>query len=374
MKIITQNAEINSSLSLVQNVFGKKTTMPILNNVLISAKDGKLSILGSNLDIAILVKVPATVVKEGKTTVNGNLFTKICRELPAAEDITLTRGENERLEVITKNSSLRVVGASADEYPNVPGISIATKHKISAALLLEMIEKTVYATSTEEARYNLNGVCFESVTDKKGLSLRLVATDGNRLAMITRPIKGMTTSTMPNHVIVPSRGLQEVRRVLEREAAGDVGIEVSEGFLVIEAPSVKIAVRLIDGEFPDYSMVVPTKSGEPAKMSGALLSQALLRVSLLVSDKGKGVRLDFFKNRLRISGSSPELGEAVEELPIEYAGKDMSIGFNAEYYRDFIATLKEEEEMTIELHDLQGPAKLYGRDESAFSIVMPMRM
>lgn len=371
MKVVITNQEINSALTLVQNIFGRKTTMPILNNVLLSATDGKFKILASNLDIATLVQVPANIAKEGKTTVSGKLFSEICRELPSSEDVTLTKGEGERLEIITKNSSLRMVGASADEYPSVPGMSIKTKQKISAALLLEMIEKSLYAASTEEARYNLNGVCFESIQDKKGASLRLVATDGNRLAMATRPIK---ESTLPAHVIVPSRGLQEVKKILERETAGDVGIEVSEGFLVLESPSVKVAVRLIDGEFPDYSMVIPSKAGETAKIKGGDFSQALRRVSLLVSDKGKGVRLDFFKNRLRISGSSPELGEAVEELPIEYSGSDLSIGFNAEYFRDFVSTLKQDEELTLELHGNQGPAKMYGQDETAMGIVMPMRL
>jgi DNA polymerase-3 subunit beta len=213
----------------------------------------------------------------------------------------------------------------------------------------------------------------------------MVATDGHRLALISRPLEGLELTGLvkkgakkgeaPDHVIVPRKGLTEVRKALE--AAGDVsvGVDVREGFLVLENEAWKLVVRLLDSEFPNYEQVLPKAAGTKIAVLSSQLTQALKRVSLVVSDKNKGVRLDFFNSLVRISSSSPEVGEAQEEVEVQYKGKDFSVGFNARYLLDVLAAVTENQPFVMELGGETGPGKFYSEsDESSFGIIMPLRL
>jgi DNA polymerase-3 subunit beta len=169
--------------------------------------------------------------------------------------------------------------------------------------------------------------------------------------------------------------LAEVRKALE--AAGDVpvGVDVIQGFLVVQGPSWKLVVQLVDSEFPNYEQVLPKAAGTKIAVLSSQLTQALKRVSLVVSDKNKGVRLDFFNNLVRISSSSPEVGEAQEEVEVQYKGRDFSVGFNARYVIDVLATVGENQPFILELGGETGPGKFYSEaDESSIGIVMPLRL
>ena len=369
---ITKEA-LNEILSVTQSFVGKKTTMPILNNILLSASDGQLQISATDLEITAVASATAQVRSGGSTTVNARVFSEIVRELPES-DITIKLQEGERVEITAKSSKLRMVGVSAEEFPSLPGINFEPKARVSAKQLSEMIGKTLYAVSQDETRINLVGVCFEAQPgkSKKEKSLRLVATDGHRLGMVTRPIVGLE---LEERIIVPRKGLSEIKRILDVEGEGDVGIEVREGYLVLEAGKSKISVHLIDGEFPDYNQVIPKGKTSEATVSSAELAQALRRVVLMVTDKSKCVRFDFMKNGLRVSSSSPELGEATEELAVSYKGDPVSIGFNAIYFLDFIGTLGEPGKIMMELNGALGPGKFFPEgDESCIGIIMPMRL
>ncbi|MBX7144859.1 MAG: DNA polymerase III subunit beta [Oligoflexia bacterium] len=375
MDLTISKAELTKALFATESIVEKRATMPILSNVLLSATDGKLKISATDLEITALTSVPAKVKSGGSTTVNAKVFSDIVRELPDS-DINLKLSEGERLSITTKGTTLRMNGVSAEEYPSLPGVGFEARSKVSAKEFLEMINKTIYAVSQDETRFILNGVCFEMIGDGKGKkadrSLRLVATDGHRLAMITRPIKGLDFS---ERVVVPRKGLSEVRKLISFEEDREIGLDIREGFLLIETPSGKVSMRLLDGEFPDYNQVIPKQEGTRAKLNGEDLSQALRRVALMVTDKGKCVRLDFTDKALRISSSSPELGEAREELAVEYAGKPLSVGFNAKYVLDITASLAENKNLVIELNGELGPGRFFADgDESSVAIVMPMRL
>jgi len=350
---------------------------------LLTAWDGRLKLCGSDLEITSMSSAAAKVSTPGSTTINAKVFSEIVKELPDGE-VQLKLGEGERLEIKAKSSRWRMVGVSAEEYPNMPGLSFEAKNKISAAQLLEMVNKTVYAVSTDESRTNLVGVCFElagevaanaaaSVKSKKDTrELRMVATDGHRLAMINRPVTGLAFA---ESVIVPRKGLAEVRKILEAQQERDVGIDIIDGFLVLEGSNAKISVRLIDAQFPDYQQVMPKGEGVKATIKGSELSQALRRVALMVTDKGKCVKLDFSRDALRISSSSPELGDANEEIVVNYPGEPLTVGFNARYLLDFVAVAGEDQNITVELHGELGPCRLFCEsDDSCCGIVMPMRL
>ena len=290
MDIVLSKSDLNQALSVTQNIVERKTTMPILANVLLSATDGKLRVSATDLEITAVATVNAAVKAPGSTTVNAKVLADIVRELPDGE-VHLKVTEGERLEINALTSQLRVIGVSAEEFPSLPGMGFQLNSRVKAGQLLEMIEKTIYAVSTDETRFNLNGVCFEVESSgkgkKAGANLRLVATDGHRLAMVTRPIEGLE---LKDSVIVPRKGLTEIRKLLAAvEGELDVGLSISEGFFVLETDSVlqkgsaKVSMRLIDGEFPDYNQVIPNQKGVMAMVSSFALSQALRRVALMVT-------------------------------------------------------------------------------------------
>lgn len=377
MDIIISKEELNKGLLLARSIVEQKTTMPILTNVLLSAGEGGLKIAATDLEITALAFAKAEVKSKGSTTVSAKILGELVRELPDG-DVRIKLGQGERLEVAAGNTKLIMNGVSADEFPSLPGLGFEVKGKISSAQLEDMIDNTLYAVSMDEARFNLGGVCFEMFEEgagkgKKGSkSLRMVATDGHRLAMTTRPVGNLDFA---ERVIVPRKGLSEIRKLLSGLDDRDIGIGIYEGFLVIDTPEAKVSMRLIDGEFPDYNQVLPKQKGALATVQSEDLAQALRRASLMVTDKGKGVRMDFAKGELRISSSSPELGEAKESLPLKYEGEPLTVGFNAKYVSEIAASLKESQPLCVELHGELGPGMFYPeRDESYVSIVMPMRL
>lgn len=346
--------------------------MPILANVLLSASDGNLKLSATNLELTAVVTTKAEVKSSGSTTVNARVLSEIVRELPDCE-VQLNLSEGERLEIIAGKSKFKMVGVSAEEYPSLPGMGINVSNKIDTAQFLEMIGKTVYAVSLDETRFNLNGVCFECESVKGSDSiLKMVATDGHRLAMISRPIEGIK---FDGSAIVPTRGLAELRKIIDEQVDKEISAEISEGFFVIETRKAKVAMRLVDGEFPDYNQVMPKEEGVIASIAGGDLSQAVKRMALMVTDRGKCIKFDFSENSLRLSSSSPELGESSEELEIAYTGEPLSVGFNAKYVQDFAASLDESQRINIELNGELGPGKFFAEgDESYIGIVMPMRL
>ncbi len=374
MEVTIAQNDLARCLMATQNIVERKTTMPILVNVLITASADRLSISATDLETTAVATVAAQVHSFGSTTVNTKMFAEIVRELPSGE-VKLKLHPGERLEIISNNSSLRLIGVSAEEFPALPGMGVQVGDRISARQLLEMINKSIYAASLDETRFNLTGVCFEKIVEGRGkgaISLRLIATDGHRLAMITR---GVEDIKLDQSVIIPRKGLLELKKILDVYSDQEIGFAIEEGFCLVETPREKISMRLIDGEFPDYNQVIPKGAGEQVVVNSRQLADALKRVALMVADKGKGVRLEFSGNLLRISSSSPELGEAEEEMDVKYGGEPLAIGFNARYVIDIVSALADEGELCIELNGKTGPTKFYAvGDQSAIAVLMPMRI
>ncbi len=385
MEITIPKSELSKLLHITLAIAEKKSSMPILGNLLLSAEGKSFKVTASDLEVTAIASGPATVKKPGSITVGARVFGDLVRELPEG-DVTVRAADRDRVEVVASSSKLKIVGFGAEKYPVPPGLSLKTKCKLPATTLTEMINKTLYAVSLDEGRYNMNGVCLEIAKEGKATALRMVATDGHRLGLITRPLEGVEFTGLArkgekkadgatDHVIVPRKGLAEVRKALETAGDVPVGVDVSEGFMVVEGPAWKLVVRLLDSEFPNYEQVLPKSDGTRITVLSSQLAQALKRVSLVVSDKNKGVRFDFFKDLVKISSSSPEVGEALEELEVQYKGKDFSVGFNARYIIDVLAAVSESQPFVMELNGETGPGKFYTEsDESCIGIVMPLRL
>ena len=367
--------ELAQALGRSQGIVEKKSTMPILSHVLLEAKKGTdLVVSATDLDLAVSSDHRCEVVKEGALAVSARHLYEIVRALPE-QTVSLKKAHNNYLEVRSGPSEFRIVGLPAEDFPTLPKFDKVPFADVAPADLLDMIERTSFAVSTDETRYNLNGVFFEPA----GEALRLVATDGHRLSLAERAIG--SAFGLKRGVILPKKGLQELRKLLgEVLEAGEEKPEAKLGFVensaIFRRPGVVLVMRLIEGLFPDYKQVIPKAGEKLVKLGRLRLLETLRRISLLSSDKAHAVKLDLSKGLLRVLSQNPDLGEAKEEVPVDYAGEPLKIGFNARYLMDVLGVLKSTD-VVLELADDLSPGVLKGGDEADqgfTAVVMPMRL
>ena len=244
---------------------------------------------------------------------------------------------------------------------------------MDAAKFYEMFDKTSFAVSTDETRYNINGVYAETIEGPLGPGkqcLRFVATDGHRLAMVDRPAEGFG---IEKSVIIPRKGIQELKKVLE-DNEGSAKVSLSDGFFTVQSGSVTLGVRLVDGQFPDYKQVIPLESTTTVEIERAELASAVKRVSLVTTDKTKAVKCKLLDGNLVVSSSSPEYGEASESVAVKQEGEDVTIGFSAKYLMDLLSAMSASEMITLKLKGELGPGVFTGSGDELYTcIVMPMR-
>ncbi|HEX9051840.1 MAG TPA: DNA polymerase III subunit beta [Anaeromyxobacter sp.] len=377
MELKIATTELSKALGRSQGIVEKKSTMPILSHVLLEAKKGQLVVSATDLDLAVSSEHEkgCEVLKEGSVAVSARHLYEIVRALPE-QQVTLKKAHNNYLEVRSGPSEFRIVGLPAEDFPALPRFEKVPFADVDPAALLDMIERTFFAVSTDETRYNLNGVYFEPSAD----ALRLVATDGHRLSLVERQMGA--TFGLKKGVILPKKGLQELRKLLSEaaEATGEEKLETKLGFVensaIVRRPGVVLSMRLIEGLFPDYRQVIPKQGEKVVKLGRERLAETLRRVSLLSTDKAHAVKLELGKGTLKVLSQNPDLGEAKEEVPVEYAGEALKIGFNARYLLDVLAVLKSKD-VSLELADDLSPGVVRGAEEvdAGFtSVVMPMRI
>jgi DNA polymerase III subunit beta len=367
--------ELARALGRSQGIVEKKSTMPILSHVLIEAKKGNvLHVSATDLDLSVSSEHPCEVAREGALAVPAKHLFEIVRSLPEQE-VTLKKAGNNYLEVRSGPSEFRIVGLPAEDFPALPKFEKVAFVDVTPAELLAQIDLTSFAASTDETRYNLNGVYFEP----QGPVLRMVATDGHRLALSEKPLAG--DYGLKRGVILPRKGLHELKKLLgESVDAATEKPETKLGFAensaIYRRPGVVLAMRLIEGMFPDYKQVIPKQGEKIVKVGRQRLLETLRRVSILASDKSHAVKLELSPGLLRVLSQNPDLGDAKEEVPVEYAGEPLKIGFNSRYITDVAAVLKSDD-VQLELADDLSPGVLRGagpEDAGYTAVVMPMRI
>lgn len=370
MKIQIEKNEILSMLSKTQNIVEKRNTMPILVNVLLEAKDNKLTIFATDLEVSLTDFVSCEVIEEGKVAVSAKNLFDIIKELPE-NFVQLNKKDNNWLEVKQNKSVFNIVGISSDEYPVFPTYRTNEFTKIQSSVLRDMIEKTIYSVSNDETRYHMNGVYFESVKSTDSNQLRMVSTDGHRLAMIDKFIDAAIISSSDSGVIIPRKGLNEVRKILSDNGTVEMAVEGSQ--LIVKNENTILMIRLIEGKYPNYQALIPKKLNHQVKVSKDVLLSSLKRVSLLSNQKSKGITLNIQNQLMEITSNNPELGDAKEEIEVDHTGADLKIGFNAKYLMEVLNNI-DTDFVEIELNDLVSPALLKpSEDKSYRCVVMPMR-
>lgn len=374
MKFSIEKTELQKGLARIQAIVEKRNSMPILANVLIeTSKKGKssqLQLSATDLEVGIRGVHEAKVETAGGVTASAKKLFEIVRELPD-EPVQISTTDNQYLDIRCARAKFVLAGTAAEEYPTLPEFTPGKTVTLQAAVLSTMIERTMYATSLDETRYNLNGVYFEVLPD--GGKIRMVATDGHRLAFVDRNV-GPEVEGLASGVIVPRKGLAELKRLVDEEDADEIELAFEGSNGLARKGDVLLVMRLIEGEFPNYRQVVPKSIGRRLTVPTEPLSHALRRVALLSAERSRAVRLQLAEGRITVSSSNPDLGEAQEELDVDYSGDELAIGFNAKYLLEALG-VSHSKEIELGLQDEMAPMQIRPtEDPDALAIIMPMRI
>lgn len=368
MKLKIEREEIQSALQRIQGVVEKKTTMPILCHFLLKA-DKTTSIVATDLDIVIKGTIKADVIEKGSLCIPARKLFEIAKEVE--EDILLESQENNWIKVSSGKSIFKLMGLPEEEYPALPEISHIDVLNMNSDALKTMIEKTVYATGDNDPRYTLNGILLHFIPKKKVVELRFVGTDGHRLSLITKEIEGKLSGE--KKLILPKKSAVEVSRLLEGKVTSiEVGLDKNHVYFTID--DVTLTSRLIEGTYPNYEQVIPQNNEKKATIDRNSFLRALKRTSIMSREGTNAVRLDIETNRLILISINPDIGEAREEMDIQYKGESISTGFNARYLMDILRSV-DGDSIRMDLQDPLSPAilrEVEGKDYTC--VIMPMRI
>lgn len=367
-------------LQKAQGVVEKKEIRPILSTILIIANDDSVELNATNLETSLKLRGQAGVAEAGSVVLDARKIYEIVKELPA-EEILFEKKQGTRVAVSLRNIHFVVVGLDKEEFPETPSVSPAAFQKVKGEVLKEMIDKTLYAASSDETRHNLNGVFFHSVQEEGALKMRLIATDGHRLAVISKGVEELGASgemdvqAFEKGVLFPRKGLIELRKMLD-EGSEKGGLEMaytkSMGFF--KKNDETLAVRVIDEEFPNYSQAIPDTNKIEVALSRREFQQCLKRVSLMSEERSKAVTIEFFKNGATMSAANPIYGEARETITAGYEGSGVKIGVNAGYFIDTLAAI-DSETVLLKINDKDRPILITPGDEMNYKcVIMPMEI
>jgi len=374
MKFTIAKNDLQRGLARIQSIVEKRNTMPILANVLINAAGskgkGSLELCATDLEVGIRSGHGCDVAEKGSVTTSAKKLYEIIREIPD-EPVHVEVATNAYLTIRCARAEFTLAGTMADEYPTLPAFGSGEMATVQASVLRDMIDRTMYAASIDETRYNLNGVYLEHQSETG--KLRMVATDGHRLAFVDRTLS-VDLSGLSNGVIIPRKGLAELKRLVDEDDADEIelGFEGNSG--LARKGSVTLVMRLIEGEFPNYRQVIPTDTSHQLTINRESLVHALRRVSLLSAERSHAVKLDLSQGCLALSSNNPDLGEAREELDVDYAGDALSVAFNARYLTDALGAAGSKE-IQLAFRDSLSPAQVKPTDDDdSLAVVMPMRV
>ena len=371
MKFKILRSSFFKTLSHLQGIVDKKNSLPILSNILIEAKENKLTLSSTDMDISIIEKIDCNVLEEGATTINSQILYDIVRKLD----------ENSQIEIISNNGKLLTLRASGsrfslaclpkEDYPIIDQDNSGTSVSINSKVLFKLIDKTKFAISNEETRYFLNGLYFNINRENDLNVVTLVGTDGHRLAKFSYNLE--TDIDEISGVIIPKKTIYELSKLLS-EIDDNVEILINSNKVIFFIGNIVFISKLIDGSFPDYKRVIPQNNNNILKINREILLSAVDRVSTIANDKSPVIKFKLLKNILNLNTVNNENSTASEDLKINYDGDEVEIGFNSKYIMDIVNNL-EDEEISINLKDNTSPIiALENSNTNLVYVLMPMRV
>lgn len=374
MQFTIERSALLRSLTHVQGVVERRTTIPILSNVLLQATGGKLGLTATDMDLAIVESVPADVSQDGSTTVPAHTLYDIVRKLPEGSQVEIrSGGEQGQLEIRSGRSKLNLTTLPSEDFPVMSGGDLPHEFTVSAATLRRLIDRTRFAMSTEETRYYLNGLYLHAAETDGAPVLRIVATDGHRLARVEVGLPEGAAG-MPG-VIVPRKAVTEIRKLID-EIGDEVEIDVALSGTKIRFSysDAVLTSKLIDGTFPDYDRVIPFGNDKTLEVKRTEFVKAVDLVSTISTEKSRAIKLSLDNGSLILTATSPEAGSAREELDVDYKDGPMEIGFNSKYLLDITQQI-DGDDARFQLSDGASPTLVQDMgDPSALYVLMPMRV
>ncbi len=372
MKFIIERATLLKTLSHVQSIVEKRNTIPVLSNVKIEALADGISFKATDMDTEITEVVDAKISEQGATTAPAHMLYDIVRKLSDGAEVELTFPDDKgQLTIACGKSKFSLSCIGVEDFPVISGDALPINFSMSVGELKGVIDRTKFAVSTEETRYYLNGVYMHAKNNGATSVLRIVATDGHRLACVESPLPQGAENL--NGVIIPRKTIGEIRKLLDDTSVENVTISMSDNKVRFTLEEVTLTSKLIDGTYPDYERVIPTGNDKSLEMSVKALATAVDRVSV-VAERTRAIKMITGKNHVSITTSSPELGSAQEEVEAAYDGEVLEIGYNFRYLLDILAEITGET-VKISFADASSPSVIHDTsDNSAVFVLMPMRV
>ena len=365
MKLTATREEFLAPLQSVIGVVERRQTMPVLANVLLSARDNRLSITGTDLEVELVATKQVSVQQAGDVTIPGRKLLDIFKSLPEKTSVTLST-EGERVSIRGGRSRFTLSSLPATDFPVIEEINAQQTVNLEQGEFRRLIDKTHFSMAQQDVRYYLNGLLLE--TD--GKILRAVATDGHRLAICEMALKDGKTGQQ--QVIVPRKGVLELQRILGTE--NSIELAIGTNHVRAQIGEIRFTSKLIDGRFPEYGRVIPANPGKKVEADREALRAALQRTAILSNEKYRGIRLTARQDLLVIQAHNPEQEEAEDQVEVEYKGEEVEIGFNVNYLLDALGAI-ETEKVEIGLTDANSSCLIHapGTVHTRY-VVMPMRL
>ncbi|MCZ8206310.1 DNA polymerase III subunit beta [Gemmatimonas sp.] len=368
MKFTISREKLQEGLQAVTAAVPAKTTLPVLANLLVETTDRGIRFSATDLDIAVSTEVSADVETPGAITIPAKKLSEIARELPPSPVKIAASGE-QRVTLECGRSKFKLLGLPRDEFPTFPSVRFNDSWRVRSGELQKLIAHTAFAVSTEESRPILNGVLWELREER----MRMVATNGHRLAKMELPVEA--SSAPPGDLIVPPKALEQIRRLFPAEE--ELEIARGDNHLGFRSPFTSVFTRLVEGPYPNYEQVIPKDNDRYALADKAALTQALKRMSVIASDQTHRIKMSFNAGMLKFSVTTPDLGEASDELPVNYTGDQLDIGFNATYLLEILRFMPTEQvRLTFKAPERAATIEPEGWDDPAkyLCLVMPLRL
>jgi DNA polymerase-3 subunit beta len=362
----------NTFLDGIQKTLGiveKKTTIPILNNVLLKAENNKLKIVATDREIILISAYDADVSENGEITISAKKIHEMIREIQG-EVVNFSQKGN-IVKISSQRAFYKIPGLPAEDFPSIAEDQDIPLYKIQGSIIKDLISKTSFAMATDETRKNLNGVLLEAGMDGVNHLLRMVATDGHRLAMA----KGFTSGAslkVGKGIIIPRKGLMEIKKIIDENE--EIKIGFYKNMFVVKTENTLLKVSLVDADYPDYKKVIPNEKGVSVVLEKEYFLHALKRMSVVSSERYGGVILSFSEGKLTLNSTNLDVGEATEEIDITYNGEVIDSGFNVNYLIDAISVINKDQMMFEVGLGLKPSVIKQAEDDNYLCIIMPLKI
>ena len=371
MKFVIDAQVLRDAIGKILTVVDRKNTRPILTNCLVRVDKTKLELVATDLEVSAKLILPAKVEAEGSFCINTKNIADILRELPN-DPVTLSTESGNLLNLSCKNINYSLMITGPEEFPQLTFGNNSAEFRLKAKQVATVIDMTQHAISTDETRLYLNGIFMQQLDGK----LRTVAIDGHRLALLDTPEFIGSSKHLSDGIIIPRKGVSELRKIAETHSDKDLVISMDESFMFVQANNdYFLSVRLIAREYPKYQTVIPSKTAFHFNIDRNAILNAVKRIRILSNEKTHGVKIAVKDGELVISTNHPALGHAVEKLPVSYGGKAMEIGFNAKYLIESLSVLSEGSDVIFEFNNELSPVVIKTADRPDFlGIIMPLKL